>query len=81
MKILKQKMIISRHWNNPEIEVTVMDTGISIIVSLDDFMIALEKELTLHPLQTLTAARRSADLRAAKNIVLTKMKEASTYVV
>lgn len=79
-KILKQTLVISRHWSNPVISVSVRDDGISLECSLDEFLLALAEELK-HPLMSLTKGRMLVDLQAAKDVVLGKIKEASIQAV
>lgn len=77
-EIRKQSLVISRHWDNPTIVVTIRDEGISLECSLDDFLLALAEEIK-HPLVSFTKGRMLADLQAAKNVVLDKIKQASTF--
>lgn len=40
-----KKVTILRKWNNPQIAITVEDTGIALEMSLDDFLLALADEV------------------------------------
>jgi hypothetical protein len=78
--IKKQAVVISKEWNNPEIRVTIRDSGIQLECKLDDFLAALATEMT-HPLVSFTKTRMVDQMQAAKNSVLDKIKQASIQVV
>jgi hypothetical protein len=42
---LREKVVVSRHWDNPDIRVTVNADEIKIICDLDDFLTGLLEEL------------------------------------
>jgi len=76
---LKQIVHISRHWNSPEIQVSVYKEGIALEVSLEDFCKAVVAEIPA-PLMTFKRATLEAQVIAALEAVLSKVKEASAHV-
>lgn len=64
---MPENLVISRHWGNPEIKITVDEEGIALAVSLDDFCRALAHELGVDPDAAV----------GAKDVVLRKIKEVS----
>ena len=79
-QIMKQVVVISRHWHSPQISVTLTDEHIGIECPLDDFLKGLVEELN-HPLKTMTKARLLEDIMSCKDIALNKIKQASTHAV
>ena len=74
----KNTLVISRHWDNPKINVLVTTKGIQIETSLDDFLVALAKEMG-NPTMLLTKNMLLSALRGASLEVLEKIKEASAH--
>ena len=79
-QVMKQAIVISRHWHSPNISVILTDESISIECDLDDFLKGLVEELN-HPLKTMTKARLIEDIMSCKDIALNKIKQASSHVV
>lgn len=76
---LKEVVHISRHWDNPEIRVALHREGIVIEVGLEEFCRAVVAEIP-HPAMTMTRAKLEANVLAALEVVLGKVKEASAHV-
>jgi hypothetical protein len=72
------KVIISRHWHKPEIQYNVTDEGLTIVVKLDDFILALIKEMG-NPVAILTKAQLEAKVKAASIAACEKIKEVTKY--
>jgi len=79
-EIRKQAVVISRHWHSPQITVTIRDDSIGLECPLDDFIEALIAEIK-SPMMHATRSRQADDIRAVKDVVLGKIKEASAYVI
>ena len=71
---------ISRKWNNPQIEVMVSGEGISLDISLKDFLTALKQEIDSVTF-TFTKAAFDAQFDAAVERVLEGIKEESKKAV
>lgn len=78
--IRREKVVISRYWNNPSITVKVTDDSISLEFSMDDFIAALLSEMK-HPFVMMTRAQQETAIIEAKESVLLKVKEASAQAV
>lgn len=76
---MNERVIISRHWDNPEITVSVDSKKIEVQMSIEDFCKALVAEIP-HPL--LTLSRSQLEKQCLKNIgtVLEKAKQATAYL-
>ena len=79
-EVLKEKLVISRHWDSPEIKVSIKNAGIELECTLEDFIAGLFHELK-HPLMLLTRKGMEAEIVRAKTEVLNKIKEASIHSV
>jgi len=79
---MKQRVVItvSRKWNNPRIETTINDEGISLSMSLEDFAEALLAEIGSVAF-TVTKGQFKDKVRAAIERVITGIKEESAKVV
>jgi len=66
---MKETVVVSKHWKNPDIKVSINDEGLTMQVSLDDFCRALAAELGVDP----EAAVKSCAT------VIEKIKEASVH--
>lgn len=75
-----EKVTISRKWNNPEITTNIDDEGISLAISLDDFITALIKEIGS---VTLIVKQNTFEnsVQNAKERVLKGVKEESLKVI
>jgi len=73
------KVIISRHWDNPEITVHVDDEKIEVQMSIEDFCKSLVAEIP-HPLLTLTRSQLEKNCLKTINTVVDKAKEATAYL-
>lgn len=77
---MKSEVTISRHWSHPKIHVTVSTEGISLQISIEDFISALIKEIgPVTWVVTSLQFRKRVD--EAVIVVLEKMKEESSKVV
>lgn len=72
----KVAVTISRYWHEPKIQTFVSGDGIAMAVPLDDFVLALEAELT-----ALEVTIPQLKMRQATQTVLAKIKEESSKVV
>jgi hypothetical protein len=79
-EVRKQVVVISRHWNSPHILVTIKDDSIALECSLDSFIEALIAEIK-SPVVHVTRSRQAEDIRALKDVVLNKIKEASIHAI
>jgi hypothetical protein len=70
---------VSRHWHNPEITVTVKETGIAVDISLDDLCRAIVADIP-HPALTMTRSGLERNILASLEGVLNKAKESTIYV-
>jgi hypothetical protein len=77
-QVARQRLVISRHWNNPTVEVTVDQDKIAIFLSASDFAEAVGYEFRLHPANLITRKRFLAALQQAVSSAIEKAKEAST---
>lgn len=78
MTIQKSRVVISRHWDHPAINVNVTDTDIKVMMSMQEFLDALCTEVG-NPALLLTEGMLRKRIRAASETVLGKMKEATNY--
>ncbi len=76
---VKTLVHVSRHWDNPAINVRVYREGIEIEISLDDFCSAIVDEIG-HPAFTFSREKLRASVLDAVDIVLDKVKQSSNYV-
>lgn len=51
----KQLVVVSRKWHEPFIRVDVTEIGIGVTMTLEDFVLALEKEAGCGPLSAAAA--------------------------
>lgn len=73
-------LVISRHWDNPTIIVTISDQRISLEMSIEDYLSAIASDIR-HPGQIFTRAGLEEELIKANRLVLEKVKETSATVV
>jgi hypothetical protein len=73
------KVLISRYWNNPKINTKITNEGIFLEIELDDFVLALKKEIGS---VTTTFTQKSFDKKVdeAVETVLKKIKESTCSV-
>lgn len=76
----KHIIVISREWNNPQIEISVTDVNISIKLSLPDFIDAITQEIA-HPIKVYTKKGLREQIVLAAESVCEKMKLATTRVM
>ena len=76
----KHAVVVSRHWNNPKIDITVNRDGITLICPLDDFVRALVAELGSARFVLLRREAQEAVARAA-GVAVEKIKESSARVM
>jgi hypothetical protein len=77
---MKESIVQSRHWDNPEIKVRIDQKGIEVEISLEDFCKAVVAEIP-HPAFTFTRKSLETDILGALEIVLNKTKEATNHAV
>ena len=78
--VLREKVVISRHWNNPEITVTVNADKIVITSDINAFIDALAAEMA-KPALILNRKRLIKQLHAAGAVAIEKLKESTAQVM
>lgn len=76
----RHAVVVCRHWNNPEITVSVTREKIELVCQLSDFVEALAEEMA-HPAKTWTRKGQKDAARAAMLKAVEKIKEASAKVM
>ena len=76
----KIRVIVSRHWDRPQITVTVNREGIELYASIDDFREAVLAELG-SPWKLFTRRRLRRKMEQAFYQVIEKVKEASSSIM
>ena len=76
----KHAIVISRDWHNPTIKIDVTEEGISIGMSLADFLAAIAEEYG-NPARTITKSQHLARLRVAADAVTASMKNETVRVM
>lgn len=76
---IKEVVHVSRHWDNPEIKVTLYREGISIEISVQDFCKAVVAEIP-HPAMVFSREKLQANILGALEVVLNKVKESSNHI-
>lgn len=79
-KYQRSAVVISRHWDNPQITVTITNLSISLEMSLEDFINGLAEDIS-HPFPILTRNQLKKRLISAAEMVSEKAKEATATVV
>jgi hypothetical protein len=79
-KNVRTALVISRHWDNPHISVTISDQRISLKMDIDDFLRALALDIS-SPFAVVTRAQLEKKLKEAASNVVEKAKETSRAVV
>jgi hypothetical protein len=72
------KVVISRHWNNPQISYSIAPEGINVQTKLDDYLVAMVEEIG-NPaiLLVMTKNRLLQLLRDKSTVVCEKIKQAT----
>jgi hypothetical protein len=70
------KLIISRFWHNPTIEVYVDSEKIEVRMSVEDFIKVMVSEIP-HPSATMTRAKLEKQMLGVLDSVLSKAKKAT----
>lgn len=73
-------VVVSRHWNRPEIRVTLNEGRIELVASISDFMQAVVAEMG-SPALLLTRSQLERAVARATIAALEKVKQASTAAV
>lgn len=76
----KTVVVVSRYWDNPDIQVTVTDRGIGIEMLIEDYVAALAAEMG-NPTTLVTRAQLKERMLAAASEVIRKMKQATNKVM
>lgn len=76
----RHAVVVSRHWDNPNIEINVTREKIELVCSLADFVSALQSEMP-HPMKVWTKGRHKREITAAMLRAVEKIKEASSRVM
>ena len=72
-------VLISRHWNNPNIQIKVTDKGIGIAMDLDDFIDCLIQE-SGNPAGLMTNNQLGNKIKLAKDKIVRLMKKETLRV-
>ena len=75
---MKSTVVISRHWDKPQINVFVTVAGIQIETAIDDYLTALAAEIG-NPTMLVTRRAMIEALRSASLTAIEKIKEASSH--
>jgi hypothetical protein len=75
----RTKLVISRHWNNPEIQITVDEKRIVLFADLDDFIVALISEID-KPI-TFSKAALADKIASASRKAVEKIKQSTNQVM
>ena len=76
----KTTVVVSRHWNNPNIAVTVNQDKIEIVCGISDFVLALSEEMP-PPWKIWGRAKHRREALAAMLRAVEKIKETSARVM
>jgi hypothetical protein len=72
------KLVISRHWDNPQISYQIARDGIEINMELDEYLLALVEEIGNPAIMLLLTKNRLLQLlRDKSQVVCEKVKEAT----
>ena len=74
------RLIISHHWHNPEIQITVDNDGIELSTSIYDVLKATIQEIG-SPLMITSNMQLEKKAITALDTVIRKIKEASTQAI
>lgn len=77
----KHQLVISRHWNNPQISVTVNREKIEVIMSMEEFINCLITELNNEKIVLTTKGKMEKKLRDTAKQVVLKAQEATNQVM
>ena len=72
---------ISRYWNNPEIKIEVTRERINVMMTFEDFMLALHQELENPDIKLTWRERLSGICKAKHEKVLERLLRASVRVI
>jgi len=76
----REKVIISRRWNRPEIDAFIDSEKVGASMKLSDFVDALAAEIG-SPMGIMTKAQLKVRMQAASAVVAEEMKLSTKYVV
>ena len=82
----KTSIVISNHWHNPGINITIKHDGespegsIHVEMNMNDFLIAMSEELK-HPLKVWSKKKQALELKCACDVVLEKAKQTTNQVM
>lgn len=76
---LKEVVVVSRHWDNPNITVRIDKDQIQVEMTLEAFCKAMVAEVP-HPFLTLTRAQLEKQCLGVIQTVLNKAKEATAQI-
>lgn len=77
---MKTIVVVSRHWNRPDITAFVSETVVGAQMSLPQFIESLVEQ-TGNPAMVMTKAQLAAKLKAAADVVIDEMKKSTAKVV
>lgn len=75
---MRSKLVISRHWDNPKIAVTIDNEGIALKMLVDDFFKVLAAEIG-NPTFIMTEASLVKKMKEAMPKIESKIKETSSH--
>lgn len=77
----KMSVVISRHWNNPQITITVNREKIELVMTLEQFIDSLISELDNKKIILTTKNKMDKKIKkTAKNVIL-KVQESTNQVM
>lgn len=77
----KMSIVISRHWNNPQITITVNREKIELVMTLEQFIDSLISELDNKKIILTTKNKMNEKIKkTAKNVIL-KVQESTNQVM
>lgn len=77
----RNQLVISRHWNNPQISVTVNRDKIEVVMSMEEFINCLITDLNNGKIVVTTKGKIEKKLRDTAKQVVLKAQEATNQVM
>lgn len=77
----KMQIVISRHWNNPQITITINRDKIELVMSLDKFIESLISELNNKNVIITTKNKMNKQITESAKKVILKAQESTNQVM
>lgn len=77
--MMKQKIIVSKNWNNPEILINVFIHELEIAMDIDSFLECIVEEIG-NPTFIVTKEKLKQKLAEANKKIVEEMKKATVYI-